>query len=58
MLRIMPSEHKLDNKIKKENYTLSHFIFINLLKPNLIIRFTIRNFLLLLTHLKNLNITL
>ena len=54
----MVSEYKLDNKIKKENYILSYFIFINLLKPNLIIRFIIRNFLLSLTHLKNLNIIL
>ena len=54
----MPLKHKLNNKIKKENYTLSYFIFINLLKPNLIIRFTIKNFLLSLTHLKNLGITL
>ena len=29
--------YKLNNEIKKENYTLLYFIFINLLKPNLII---------------------
>ena len=54
----MLSEYKLNNEIKKENYTLSHFTFINLLKPILIIRFTIKNFLLSLTYLRNLDITL
>ena len=54
----MPSEHKLNNEIKKENYTLLHFIFINLLKLNLTILFIIRNFLLSLMHLRNLDTTL